>query len=134
MDSSIVPAAALTVTSLVNNLVSSVKNARELSKQSSDSELKEQIADIYDAIVDVKARVLDLDTENRSLREQLAQKASVKHDPNTKGFYKEGEIDPLCPKCFQSPTHDVVYLRDEGDQSGYCVVCRTAHSYLHRRV
>jgi hypothetical protein len=98
---SILPAAALTVSSLVNNLLTSAKTARELSKQSADSALKEQIADIFDCILDVKDRVLELDADNRFLREQLKEKASMKRDPAFGYYFIDGDPDPHCSKCYE---------------------------------
>lgn len=61
----ILPSAVLTTAQLVGTLVASAKNARDLAKESSDNELKASISELYDSLIDVKARVFDLDEENR---------------------------------------------------------------------
>jgi hypothetical protein len=99
---SIVPAAALSVASLVSNVLSSAKAAKELAKQSGDTDLKEQIGDLIDSVLEVKQRVLELDEENRSLRQQLAQKGAVRRDSQFGYYFGEGDPDPLCPKCYES--------------------------------
>jgi hypothetical protein len=66
---SIIPPVVLTVTLLVGGLVSSAKTARELPKDTSNHELKAAVSDLYDDVLSVKARVVDLDEENRALRE-----------------------------------------------------------------
>jgi hypothetical protein len=128
---SIVPATALTVTSLVNNLLSSARTAKDLAKQSSDSDLKERIAEVFNDILDLKAKVLDLDSENRDLREQLKQRTLVERDPTTEGFYKKGETDPLCPKCLQS-AGNYTYLQRSNDGTGWCVVCTKSFRFARR--
>lgn len=96
-----------------------------------DSDLKEQIADFFDAILDVKERVLELNQENRVLKEQLAEKTLIKRDQVTKGSYKTDEADPLCPKCYQGPKHAAVYLEQQQDGSGWCLFCGF-HVYAKR--
>lgn len=97
----IVPATVLSVSSLVNNLVSSVKSAKELAKQSSDGGLKEQIADVFDIVLDIKERVLELNEENRALRTALAQKAALKRNPEFGYYYMGDDPSPICPKCYE---------------------------------
>ena len=60
---------------LVNSVIGSAKNARDLAIQSENSDVKDAIIGVYDAILEVKNRVLDLDEENRKLREKLATSA-----------------------------------------------------------
>ena len=129
---SIVPAVALSATTLVNNLLNSARTAKDLVKQSTDSELKERIAEVFNDILDLKAKILDLDSENRDLREQLRQKALVERDSATEGFYKQGEVDPLCPRCFQT-TGSPTYLQlQRSDGSGWCVVCLKSFRFVRR--
>jgi hypothetical protein len=101
MDPIVVPAAVLSVTSVLNNLLSSAKTTKEFVKQTSDLELIAQITDLYSAILDVKEKVLDLDAENRSLRAELSQKANVKRTSEFGYFFVEGDPDPHCPKCWE---------------------------------
>jgi hypothetical protein len=130
----IIPATALSVTSIVNNLLTSARTAKDLAKQSSDSELKEQIADLFNDILEVKAKVLDLDAENRDLREQLKQRTNVERDSVTGGFYKQGQIDPLCPNCFQGQGTSVYLQKQESDGSGWCVVCTRSYRFARRQL
>jgi hypothetical protein len=104
---SIIPPAVLSVTSLINNVLTSAKSVRDIAKQSSDTALKEQISNLYDTILDVKDRVLELHEENRSLLEQLAKRGSVRRDPEFGYYFKEGSTDPLCPKCYEKEAKEI---------------------------
>ena len=131
---SIIPPAILTVATLVNNALSSAKSARELAKSSTDSGLKAQISDLYDALLDMKERVLELDGENRSLRQKLADKAKVRRDPQSGYFYIEGDDEPLCPNCYEGPSRAAVHLTHfkRTQHSSYvrhCKIC--GDGYLH---
>jgi len=100
---SIIPTAIVTTVSAVNAAIASVKNAREMAKQSQDTDLKNLISDAYDAVLDLKDKVLELGEENRSLKERLEQRETVKRDPTFGYYFKEGnDPDPLCPKCYEA--------------------------------
>jgi hypothetical protein len=125
---SILPPAVLSVASLVSNVLSSAKAAKELAKQSGDSALKEQIGDLIDSVLEVKQRVLELDEENRSLRQQLAKKAAVRRDPQFGYYFAECDPDPLCPKCYES-SNKLIHLPHSQTWSGGvrrdCLECQS---------
>jgi hypothetical protein len=130
----ILPPAILTTAQLVGGLVASAKNAHELVKSSSDHALKGAVSELYDSLLDVKARVLDLDQENRDLKAALARKDEVIGPEGPNGyFFIEGKRDtPLCPKCLQSNDKNRVFLRPVdfyGAPSFHCVVC---NNYVDR--
>jgi hypothetical protein len=127
---SIIPPAVLTTTQFVGGLVASAKNALDLAKSSSDHTLKGAVSELYDSLLDVKGRVLDLDEENRKLKAQLEQKDDIVGPFDPHGyFYKktdEAKEKPLCPRCLQSQPSKVVFLSPPLDgTSGWrtCVVC-----------
>jgi hypothetical protein len=109
---SILPPVVLTTAQLVGTLVASAKNARDLAKGSSDNELKASISELYDSLIDVKARVFDLDEENRRLTADLARKAQVVGPTGQFGyfFHIDNPEQPLCPKCFQNQSSNTVFL------------------------
>ena len=114
MDST-APAAVVSVSPLVNNLVSSARTAKELTKQSTDSELKEQISDLF------------ADEENRSLRAKLAQKASVTRNPEFGYYFANGDPDPHCPKCYEGAEKMIHLPKAEPWSGGVrrdCVECQ----------
>ena len=108
----ILPPVVLTTVQLVGTLVASAKNARELAKASSDNELKASIGELYDSLIDVKARVFDLDEENRRLTAELARKGQVVGPSGLFGyfFHVDNSEQPLCPKCFQNQSSNTVFL------------------------
>jgi len=69
------PATGATVVQVVSSTIATLKNARDLAKDSKDNELKGVIGDAFDSLLDLKERILALDEENRELKAQLATKA-----------------------------------------------------------
>ncbi len=65
------------VLSAIGTTLSTLKNARDLAKESKDHELKDVISDAYDRLIDLKERMLALDEENRNLKTKLAERDSI---------------------------------------------------------
>ena len=130
---SIIPPAVLTAAQLVSSVVSTAKTARDLAKDSSNHELKAIISELYDTVLDVKGRVLDLDEENRRLKEELARKDEFVGPEGPYGyfFYKDKPDRPLCPKCSQSQPRNPVFLLPlqhfKGGTYRRCIVCQIDH-------
>jgi len=126
---SIIPQAALTTVQIISGLAASAKNAVDLAKSSSSNELKGAVSELYDSVLDVKARVLDLDEENRSLRAQLAQREEIVGPDAKFGYFyfKSKPDEPLCPKCYQSAPSKVVNMGPKDRRAGgimrFCPVC-----------
>jgi hypothetical protein len=125
----ILPPAVLTTAQLVGGLVASAKNARELAKLTSDHALKASVSELYDSLLDVKERVLDLDEENRHLKEELERKDEIVGPEGAFGYFylKNKSEQPLCPKCLQSQPRNPVFLRPlrkhKGGMLRRCPVC-----------
>lgn len=130
---SIIPQAALTTVQIVSGLAASAKNAVDLAKGTSNNELKGALSELYDSVLDVKARVLDLDEEVRSLKTQLAQREEIIGPDKADGyFYLKSKPDqPLCPKCYQSIPSNTVHLGPthnfNGGKRRLCSVCGYRH-------
>ena len=140
---SIIPPAALTTVQIVSGLAASARNAYELAKGTSNSELKGAVSELYDAVIETKARVLDLDEENRSLKAQLAQREAIEGPDSKFGyFYFESKPnEPLCPKCYQSVPSKIVNMGPRDRRAGgimrFCPVCNfsvTEEKAQHRHV
>jgi hypothetical protein len=77
----------------------------------------------------VKARVLDLDEENRSLKAQLVQREEIEGPDAKFGYFyfDNKQNEPLCPKCYQSVPSKVVYMGPRNQCAGgimrFCPVC-----------
>lgn len=114
---------------LVTELVSSAKNARDLAKDSSDHALKAALSDLYDSMIDVKARVVDLDEENRRLKAESQRGKEIVGpiDPHGYFFYRDKPDQPLCPKCLQSQPKNEVFLPASKEIDGgayrFCMIC-----------
>jgi len=121
------PHTASTALGIANSAIGSVKTALELAKKTKDLDLKHEISNVMDSVLELKAKVLELDEENRKLRQSLEQQTSVKRDPQYGYWFKEGEEDPLCPKCYQSTDSKLVYLdplrKYIGGMGRSCPVC-----------
>jgi hypothetical protein len=106
------PAAVLTTTQIVSGVLDSLKNARDLVRGTNNAELRAQISDAYDTLLDLKAQLLDQDDELRQLKAKLAKQSEIEGPiPPFGYFYKRGDREnPLCPKCYQSPEKREAYL------------------------
>jgi hypothetical protein len=126
---SIIPRAALTTVQIVSGLAASAKNAVDLAKSTSNNELKGAVSELYDSVLDVKARVLELDEEVRVLKAQLARKEEIVGPDGKFGyFYFKSKMDePLCPKCYQSVPSKVVNMGPRDQRAGgimrFCPAC-----------
>jgi hypothetical protein len=133
----LLPPAVLTTTQLVGGLVASAKNALDLAKASSDHALKGAVSELYDSLLDVKGRVLDLDEDNRRLKSELARKDEFVGplDPHGYFFYKDRLDEPLCPKCLQSQPQNPVFLSPiKATRTGKlrrCPICDWQHYETH---
>lgn len=125
----IIPQAALTTVQIVSGLAASAKNAVDLAKSSSNNELKGAVSELYDSVLDVKARVLELDEEVRGLKTRLAQREEIEGPDARFGYFrfKSKPDEPLCPKCYQSVPSKVVNMgprdRRVGGIMRFCPVC-----------
>lgn len=130
----LIPPVALTTVQIVSGLAASAKNAYELAKGSSDRDLKGAVSELYDAVLETKARVLDLDEQVRTLKAQLAQREEIEGPDEKFGyFYFKSKPDrPLCPKCYQSIPSNVVHMKPPyhsnslGTVSRTCPICNFA--------
>ena len=127
----IIPQAALTTVQIISGLAASAKNAVDLAKASSSNDLKGAVSELYDSVLDVKARVLELDEENRRLKAELVEQANYIGPVAPHGYYfQAGRLeDPLCPKSFQSAPRVVAFLKppyytQQGKYERRCQICR----------
>lgn len=88
---------------LVATVVSTVKTVRDLARDTSNHELKEKIGEVFEGLMDLRERLLNLDEENRQLKEELNKKADIEGPVPPFGYFfdKRHPDEPLCPKCYQ---------------------------------
>jgi hypothetical protein len=120
---------ATTALGLANSAVSAVKSAYELTKKTSDMELKHQMSTVMDTVLDLKAKIIELDEENRTLREQLGQKDKIVRGGEFGYWFKEGETDPLCPKCYEESSKTIYLPASEPWSGGIRRHCRVCSAY-----
>jgi hypothetical protein len=120
---------ASTAGQLLGTAVSIVKNARDLAKDSSNHELKNVISDAYDAVLNLKEKLLALDEENRQLKAQLAKRDGIVGPVPPYGYVYQasdtGKDHPLCPNCFQEKGHESFLFRLRNQTTiRRCSVCQ----------
>jgi len=121
------PHTTSTALSLLNSTVQSVKTAVELAKSSKDSDLKQTISEIFDGILDLKSKVMNLEEDNLQLRAALAEKKSVNRSDEFGYYFKENETSPLCPKCYEGDGKFIYLPNSESWNGGIrrdCRICR----------
>jgi hypothetical protein len=124
-----------TVGQLLNSAVNTAKTIRDFAKESSDTTLKAEISSLYDTLLDIKAKVLDLDEENRSLKAQLVAKDEFEGPIAPHGYYyKKGDRQhPLCPNCIQEQPSKLGFMGEMevtgSSHTAYrlCKLCRHLH-------
>jgi hypothetical protein len=127
------PHGAATVLGLANSTIAAAKTLVDLAKSSANHELKNQVSDVLSNVLEMKIKILELDEENRSLREKLKQKGNMRRESSTGFYFKEGETDPLCPKCYEG-TDKLIYLpASEPWSRGVRRTCRECRSHLWER-
>ena len=133
----LIPPAALTTVQIVSGLAASAKNAYELAKATTNNELKGAVSELYDSVLDVKVRVLDLDQEVRDLKAQLAQREEIIGPDEKFGYFylKNRPNEPICPKCYQSAQSSPTFMGPRHQQGSYimrsCPVCGFFHRENH---
>jgi hypothetical protein len=128
------PQGAATALGLATSALSSVKTALELAKKTSDRDLKTEIGLALDNVIDLKLKMYELVEENRSLREQLKQKATITRNSEFGYYFAEGDSDPLCPKCYEGNGKSI-HLSGKNERNGgirrSCIECK--HTFTEQK-
>jgi hypothetical protein len=124
-----IPSGVIPAAQLIASVLTSLKTARDIAKDTTDPLLKSQVAEAYEGLLDLKERLLALDEENRQLKNELAKKTQIEGPiPPFGYFYKAGDREhPLCPKCYQSKEPREYYLTPAHPWNGgirrECQIC-----------
>ena len=118
------PTLATAALSLINSTVQTAKTAVELAKNSKDSSLKEAVGEVLDGILDLKIKILDLEEENRELKHKLNKQEVLERKGEFGYWFKSGEDDPLCPKCYEGNGKLVYLPKSEPWNGGIKRECR----------
>lgn len=85
---------------LAKNISDLTKTLFAVAKEQQKQETKEKLNEVIDALMDLKQRAVELEDENRELKEQLRFK-SDDFEYRQPFFYDKSKPNvPLCPKCF----------------------------------
>jgi hypothetical protein len=109
----ILPPAVLTTVQIVGGLAASAKNALDVAKASSDHMLKAAISELYDSVLDVKGRVLDLDEENRRLKVEMVERGNYVGPVAPHGYYFQADR-PEDPRFMVIDIKTIIRLVDAG--------------------
>ena|ERR1035437_898168 len=123
------PTTAGAAVGLANSAYTSVKSAFEVGKKISDLDLKKHLSAAVDDVLELKIKVHELAEENRTLREQLEQKDKVVRSGEFGYWFKEGETDPLCPKCYEGSGKTIYLTASEPWSGGIRRHCRVCSAY-----
>jgi hypothetical protein len=120
---------AAAATSLLNNALGLLRTAREQSKTSEDTNLKDTVNSLFDAVLDLKEAVLRVTEENSELRAELEQK---KEEPTLKqvgnaNYYYVGEKGPYCQPCYDDKHKLIALTPAESWSGGIRRECRVCH-------
>jgi hypothetical protein len=129
------PSSVSAALDLVNSTVTTVKTLVGLTKDINNNEIKNEISAVLSSALDLKIMVHDLAEENKNLREQLAQRASVKRSGPLGYYFQEGDADPLCPKCYEGSekiAHLSAAKEDFAGTSRKCLQC--SEIYWERKI
>jgi hypothetical protein len=120
---------AVPITQVLSSSVSMLRNARDLAKESGNSELKGVINQLFDTFSELKERMLSMEDEITNFKTQLTKKAAITGPVAPFGyFYKNGDAEhPLCPKCYQEKGHEYM-LTTEHFNGSVSRVCRCGWS------
>lgn len=122
------PHSASNALGLINSTVATVKTMVGLAKETTNRELQNEVSTVLGNVLDLKIMVSELAEENKDLKAQLAQKASVKRSGEFGYYFKDEETDPLCPKCWEG-SKTIAYLTTQRPLNGVilrdCRQCTT---------
>lgn len=112
--------------SVFNAIATAGKTVYDIAQGTSKLEAKQQLMEVYDALMNLKSRVTDLDDENHDLKERLRFKGDDFEFKNPFWYEKKYPDRPLCAKCFAKETVGPMSEQYQGANNGYwrrCLVC-----------
>jgi hypothetical protein len=111
-------AIAKTVGELITKAVSFRKNLKS-------SEEKREVDEILETLRDLKHSALELEDQNRELRERLRFKSDDYEFRNPFWYHRDRPVQPLCAKCFASHTEGPMGEQGRGciESCCACLVC-----------
>ena len=107
------------------DIVNAAKEVYKAVQKYNDVPLMKQVVELQQAVLDLQAELI----EAKKQRDDALAKLDVRHSIHKRGeyFYKDGDAEPFCPKCWQQD-NKLVYLPAVNNSSTYgkirqCIVC-----------
>jgi len=119
-------------TAILANAMKALDSLREQAKGSKDVALKENISNLYDSLLDLKAAVIRVEEENSELRRTIAERAEKPPEPEPRQvgsaiYYFVGEKGPYCQPCYDV-NHRLALLAPQVEYAGgrgrKCEACK----------
>ena len=120
----------ITAISLAKNITELTKTLFTVAKEQQKQETKAELNEVIDKLLELKQQAVELEDENRELREQLRFK-SGDFEFRAPFYYEKGKPNiPLCPKCFvehkRAAPMDAPYQEHPGSSRWRkCLACHT---------
>jgi hypothetical protein len=112
--------------SMASDIVNAAKEVYNAVQKYNDVPLMKQVVELQQAVLDLRAELI---AAKKQLDDALA-KLDVRHSMHKRGeyFYKDGDEEPFCPKCWQQDSK-LVYLPATQHSQTYgtyrrCIVCK----------
>jgi len=125
---------------ILNNALGAMKAAKERSKGSKDTELKEEIGTLYDALLDLKEALMRLTDENTELRRGIEEIRNAQREkPELRqvgavNYYYVGDKGPFCQPCYDGKFNKLVALSPPEDwNNGVRRECLVCHEYFYEK-
>ncbi len=107
------------------DIINTAKEVANAVKKYNDVPLMNQVFELQAALLDLQKQNMELRRELEETRAKLAVKDAIRK--RGEYFFKDGEEEPLCPKCWQQDGKPV-YLSAQKSSQFYnkyrhCIVC-----------
>jgi hypothetical protein len=112
---------------LFASIMAAMKNIRDLTTETVDPNMKAKLNDVYDVLLNLKHSAVELEEENRELKEKLRFKAGDYVFRNPFHYAKDDTSgnQPYCTKCFAKQVLGQMGPPYQSTSSTYrrCLVC-----------
>jgi hypothetical protein len=114
------------------DIVNAAKEVYNAVQKYNDVPLMKQVVELQQAVLDLQSELI---AAKKQLDDALAR-LDVRHSMHKRGeyFYKDGDEEPFCPKCWQQD-NKLVYLPELRTSATYgkyreCIVCK--HLFIEK--
>ena len=112
---------------LFNAIATAGKTIYDIAQGTAKLETKQQLMEVYDALMNLKRDAAELEDENHDLKEKLRFKSAEFEFKNPFWFDKNFPDRALCPKCFSKQIVAPVSAPYQSDNAVWrqCLSCET---------